>query len=102
MEKRAVIILEKYEKEHKDFLVMDDFDGGKHHGLRMAIKDLKFIRNDSNEKSGAGARMIDFVEHQKDMMDFFIFTRNYLPIRFQRALNCYQDMILYLILLLVL
>ena len=43
MEKRAVIILEKYEKEHKDFLVMDDFDGGKHHGLRMAIKDLKFI-----------------------------------------------------------
>ena len=43
MEKRAVNILEKYEKEHKEFLVMDDFDGGKHLGLRMAIKDLKFI-----------------------------------------------------------
>ena len=43
MEKRAVSTLEKYEREHKEFLVMDDFDGGKHHGLRMAIKDLKFI-----------------------------------------------------------
>ena len=43
MEKRAVNILEKYEKEHKAFLVMDDCDGGKHLGLRMAIKDLKFI-----------------------------------------------------------
>jgi hypothetical protein len=36
---------------------------------RVPIKDLKFLRNDPNEKSGAGARMIDFVEHQKDMMD---------------------------------
>ena len=36
---------------------------------RVPIKDLKFIRNDPNEKGGAGARMIDFVEHQKDMMD---------------------------------
>jgi hypothetical protein len=36
---------------------------------RVPIKDLKFLRNDSNEKGGAGARMIDFVEHQKDMMD---------------------------------
>ena len=35
----------------------------------MPIKDLKFLRNDPNEKGGAGARMIDFVEHQKDMMD---------------------------------
>ena len=43
MEKRAVSTLEKYEREHKEFLVMDDFDGGKIHGLRMAIKDLKFI-----------------------------------------------------------
>ena len=36
---------------------------------RVPIKDLKFLRNDPNEKGGAGARMIDFVEHQKDMMD---------------------------------
>ena len=36
---------------------------------RIPIKDLKFLRNDPNEKGGAGARMIDFVEHQKDMMD---------------------------------
>ena len=36
---------------------------------RIPIKDLKFLRNDPNDKGGAGARMIDFVEHQKDMMD---------------------------------
>jgi hypothetical protein len=36
---------------------------------RVPIKDLKFLRNDPNEKGGVGARMIDFVEHQKDMMD---------------------------------
>ena len=36
---------------------------------RIPIKDLKFLKNDSNEASSAGARMIDFVEHQKDMMD---------------------------------
>ena len=35
----------------------------------IPIKELKFLRNDSNEKAGVGARMIDFVEHQKDMMD---------------------------------
>ena len=35
----------------------------------VPIKELKFIRNDPNEKGPAGARMIDFVEHQKDMMD---------------------------------
>ena len=35
----------------------------------MPIDQLKFIRNDPNEKGGKGARMIDFVEHQKDMMD---------------------------------
>ena len=36
---------------------------------RVPIKQLKFIRNDPNENGGVGARMIDFVEHQKDMMD---------------------------------
>jgi hypothetical protein len=36
---------------------------------RVPIKDLKFLRNDPNDKGAAGARMIDFVEHQKDMMD---------------------------------
>jgi hypothetical protein len=36
---------------------------------RVPIDQLKFIRNDVNEKAGKGARMIDFVEHQKDMMD---------------------------------
>lgn len=36
---------------------------------RVPIEQLKFIRNDPNEKGGNGARMIDFVEHQKDMMD---------------------------------
>ena len=35
----------------------------------IPIKGLKFIRNDSNETSSVGARMIDLVEHQKDMMD---------------------------------
>ena len=35
----------------------------------VPIKELKFIRNDPNERGPAGARMIDFVEHQKDMMD---------------------------------
>jgi|TARA_R100000234_G_scaffold118886_1_gene100384 hypothetical protein len=36
---------------------------------RVPIKELKFIRNDPNERGTNGARMIDFVEHQKDMMD---------------------------------
>ena len=36
---------------------------------RVPIKDLKFLRNDPNDKGAVGARMIDFVEHQKDMMD---------------------------------
>ena len=36
---------------------------------RVPIDQLKFIRNDTNEKGPKGARMIDFVEHQRDMMD---------------------------------
>ena len=36
---------------------------------KIPIKDLKFLRSDPNEKGSIGARMIDFVEHQKDMMD---------------------------------
>jgi len=36
---------------------------------RVPVEELKFIRNDPNQKGGKGARMIDFVEHQKDMMD---------------------------------
>lgn len=36
---------------------------------RVPIDQLKFIRNDINEKAPKGARMIDFVEHQRDMMD---------------------------------
>ena len=36
---------------------------------RIPIKSLKFLRKDPNEKGAVGARMIDFVEHQKDMMD---------------------------------
>jgi len=36
---------------------------------RVPIEELKFLRNDPNQKGGKGARMIDFVEHQKDMMD---------------------------------
>ena len=36
---------------------------------RVPLEELKFIRNDPNQKGGKGARMIDFVEHQKDMMD---------------------------------
>ncbi len=36
---------------------------------RVPIKNLKFIRNDPNTSGAAGARMIDLVEHQKDMMD---------------------------------
>jgi len=36
---------------------------------RVPIDDLKFIKGDNNDKGGKGARMIDFVEHQKDMMD---------------------------------
>ncbi len=36
---------------------------------RVPIEQLKFIRNDQNEKGPKGARMIDFVEHQRDMMD---------------------------------
>ena len=47
--------------------INDDYNNQRK--ARVPIKDLKFIRNDSNEKGGAGARMIDFVEHQKDMMD---------------------------------
>ena len=35
----------------------------------IPIKDLKFIKNDPNKSGSIGARMIDFVEHQKDMMD---------------------------------
>ena len=35
----------------------------------IPIKELKFINNDPNKSGGVGARMIDFVEHQKDMMD---------------------------------
>jgi hypothetical protein len=35
----------------------------------IPIKELKFIKNDPNKNGGVGARMIDFVEHQKDMMD---------------------------------
>ena len=36
---------------------------------RIGVKQLKFIRNDGNESASEGARMIDLVEHQKDMMD---------------------------------
>ena len=36
---------------------------------RVPIKNLKFIRNDPNTSGAPGARMIDLVEHQKDMMD---------------------------------
>ena len=36
---------------------------------RVPIEDLKFLKNDTDEKGAKGARMIDFVEHQKDMMD---------------------------------
>ena len=36
---------------------------------RIGVKQLKFIRNDGNENASEGARMIDLVEHQKDMMD---------------------------------
>ena len=36
---------------------------------RIGVKGLKFIRNDANENGSEGARMIDLVEHQKDMMD---------------------------------
>ena len=35
----------------------------------VPIKELKFLKNDPNPKGNVGARMIDFVEHQKDMMD---------------------------------
>ena len=35
----------------------------------IPIKELKLINNDPNKSGGVGARMIDFVEHQKDMMD---------------------------------
>ena len=35
----------------------------------VPIKGLKFIRGDNNQSGSAGARMIDLVEHQKDMMD---------------------------------
>ena len=35
----------------------------------VPIKGLKFIRSDNNQSGSAGARMIDLVEHQKDMMD---------------------------------
>ena len=35
----------------------------------IPIKELKFINNDPNKSGGVGARMFDFVEHQKDMMD---------------------------------
>ena len=47
---------------------MDD-DYNNQRKSRVPIDELKFIRNDPNEKSSKGARMIDFVEHQKDMMD---------------------------------
>ena len=36
---------------------------------RVPIEELKFLKNDTDEKAAKGARMIDFVEHQKDMMD---------------------------------
>tara|TARA_R110002020_G_scaffold222837_1_gene431787 strand:- start:13701 stop:15278 length:1578 start_codon:yes stop_codon:yes gene_type:complete len=36
---------------------------------KIPLKDLKFLNNDPTEKANIGARMIDFVEHQKDMMD---------------------------------
>jgi hypothetical protein len=35
----------------------------------VPIKELKFLANDPNQKGNVGGRMIDFVEHQKDMMD---------------------------------
>ena len=47
---------------------MDD-DYNNQRKARIPIKELKFLRNDPNETSAVGARMIDFVEHQKDMMD---------------------------------
>jgi hypothetical protein len=34
----------------------------------IPIKELKFLRN-GEEEQGVSAKMIDFVEHQKDMMD---------------------------------
>ena len=36
---------------------------------KIEVKHLKFIRSDGNEGSSEAARMIDLVEHQKDMMD---------------------------------
>ena len=36
---------------------------------KIPLKDLKFLNNDPTEKANIGPRMIDFVEHQKDMMD---------------------------------
>ena len=36
---------------------------------KIPLKGLKFLNNDPTENANIGARMIDFVEHQKDMMD---------------------------------
>ena len=38
----------------------------------IPIKELKFINNDPNKSGGVGARMIDFVEHQKDTTYFIL------------------------------
>jgi hypothetical protein len=36
---------------------------------KIPIKDLKFLRNIAEEKQSDGAKMIDFVEHQQDMIE---------------------------------
>ena len=57
--------------DHKRILfagaAMDD-DYNMQRKSNIPIKELKFLRN-GEEEQGVSAKMIDFVEHQKDMMD---------------------------------
>ncbi len=36
---------------------------------KIPIKELKFLKNQETDEANEGAKMIDFVEHQRDMMD---------------------------------
>ena len=43
----------------------------KNKGEKIPIKNLKFLNfADDEEKQSDGAKMIDFVEHQQDMMEY--------------------------------
>ena len=47
--KRTKRLLSKYEKQYKEMIVMDDYDGGQKESLRVIIEDLKATIKRSGE-----------------------------------------------------